>query len=98
MFFMVVGLSFLVGLALTPVQSALSTIMQMAVPDLKRGRVGSSMGAINTAGSLLSMAFASLLGEQIGLSTIFLLTGIFISGSGLLAFWMLKEPELPSAA
>jgi MFS transporter, DHA3 family, macrolide efflux protein len=95
-FNLIIGMSFVVGLCLTPVQSALATIMQMAVPDLKRGRVGSSMGAINTAGSLLSMAVASFFGEQIGLSNVFLLTGLFIAGSGVLAFWLLKEPSVPA--
>jgi MFS transporter, DHA3 family, macrolide efflux protein len=95
-FEMIIAMSFVVGLCLTPVQSALATIMQMAVPDLKRGRVGSSMGAINTAGSLLSMAVASFFGEQIGLSNVFLLIGLFIGGSGVLAFWLLKEPDAPA--
>jgi len=95
LFEMIIALSFLVGLCLTPVQSALNTIMQMAVPDLKRGRVGSSMNAINTAGSLLSMALVSLFGESIGLRTVFLLIGAFIAGAGVLGFWLLKEPGAP---
>ncbi len=97
-FEMIIALSFLVGLCLTPVQSALTTIMQMAVPDLKRGRVGSSMNAINTAGSLLSMAVVSLFGERIGLSTVFLLIGAFIASAGALGFWLLKEPGTPTQA
>jgi MFS transporter, DHA3 family, macrolide efflux protein len=95
-FEIIIALSFLAGLALTPVQSALATIMQLAVPDLKRGRVGSSMNAIQTAGSLVSMALASFFGQQIGLSNVFLLIGIFLSGSGVLAFWLLKEPSAPT--
>ncbi len=96
LFEMIIVLSFLVGICLTPAQSALNTIMQMAVPDLKRGRVGSSMNAINTAGSLLSMAIVSLFGESIGLSNVFLLIGIFIAAAGVLAFWLLKEPAMPA--
>lgn len=96
-FYMIVIESFLVGLALVPVQSALATIMQISVPDLKRGRVGSSMGAINTAGSLLSMAFASFFGEAIGLRNIYLVIGVFIVISGFLGFWLLQEPQPASA-
>ncbi len=85
-------------LALVPAQSALTTIMQLAVPDLKRGRVGSSMNAITTAGSLLSMAFASLFGEAMGLRNVYLLMGVFIFLSGVLGFRLLREPEGESAA
>jgi DHA3 family macrolide efflux protein-like MFS transporter len=96
LFFMIIVESFLVGLALVPVQSALATIMQVSVPDLKRGRVGSSMGAIQTSGSLLSMAFASFFGEQIGLNNVYLIIGAFIFLSGILGFWLLQEIPAPS--
>ncbi|MGE5223557.1 MAG: MFS transporter [Omnitrophica WOR_2 bacterium] len=91
LFFLIVAESFLVGLALVPVQSSLATIMQLSVPDLKRGRVGSSMNAVTTAGSLLSMAFAAFFGEKIGLRNVYLVIGVFISLSGILGFWLLKE-------
>ena len=95
-FWMVVLLSFGVGLMLMPFQSALATIMQLAVPDLKRGRVSSSMGAVNTSASLLSMGFAAMFGEKIGLQNVFLVVGVFIFLSGLLGFGLLKEPERPA--
>ena len=38
-FWMIIFLSFFIGLALIPIQSALTTILQIAVPDKKRGRV-----------------------------------------------------------
>jgi MFS transporter, DHA3 family, macrolide efflux protein len=88
-FYMIVIESVLLGVALVPVESALATIMQTAVPDLKRGRVGSSMGSINTAASLLSMVFASFFGERIGLRNVYVLIGGFIFLSGLLGFWLL---------
>lgn len=93
-FLMIIVESFIVGLALVPVQSALMTIQQLTVPDLKRGRVGSSMGAATTAASLLSMAFASFFGEMIGLRNVFLVIGVFICLSGVLGFWLLKEPPV----
>ena len=63
----VVAFSFIIGLALVPAPSALMTIMQLAVPDLKRGRVGSAVNALTMATSLLSMAGAAALGEVIEL-------------------------------
>ena len=98
LFSIIVVESLLVGLALVPVQSALATIMQVSVPDLKRGRVGSSMGAIQTSGSLLSMAFASFFGEQIGLKNVYIVIGAFIFFSGILAFWLLQESPTPEPA
>lgn len=100
LFWMITVESFLVGVALVPVQSTLTTIMQLAVPDLKRGRVGSSMGAMTTAASLLSMAFASFFGEKIGLRNVYAVVGVFLSLSGVLGFWLLNEPAeaAPAAA
>lgn len=97
-FWLIILESFLIGLALVPAQSALTTIMQLAVPDLKRGRVGSSMNAVSTSGSLLSMAFASFFGEAIGLRNVYLVIGVFIMLAGLLAFWLLQEPPEPGFA
>jgi len=96
LFSMIIVESFVVGLAIVPVESALATIMQISVPDLKRGRVGSSMSAINTFGSLLSMAFASFFGEQIGLNNVYLVIGAFIFLSGILGFWLLQETPAAS--
>lgn len=93
---LVIFISVLVGLFLVPLQSALSTIQQMEVPNLKRGRVGSSMNALTTIASLASMAFASLLGEVLGLRTIFFIVGVFTGASGILGLFLLREPERPA--
>ncbi|HVN55306.1 MAG TPA: MFS transporter [Anaerolineaceae bacterium] len=90
--------NFFVGLFLLPVQSASTTILQIHVPDLKRGRVMSSITAITTCASLLSMAFASFLGERIGLNNVYLVVGAFISLSGTLSFWLLAEQPVSSPA
>ena len=94
-FWMVIALSFFIGLGLVPVQSALTTILQISVPDLKRGRVGSSFNAVTTAASLVSMGLASAFGEMIGLRNVYLVIGIAIFLAGLLGFRLLKEPETP---
>jgi DHA3 family macrolide efflux protein-like MFS transporter len=84
---------FLIGLGLTPAESALNTILQIDVPDSMRGRVGSSLNAFTTSASLLSMTFASGLGDLLNLHTIYLIFGAIVGLSGLLGFWLLKEPE-----
>jgi MFS family permease len=87
----VIALGFGVGLMLVPAQSALMTMMQLAVPDLKRGRVGSAMNALTMFAGLLSMAGATVFGEVIGLRMVYVVSGLIILASSLLAF-RIPEP------
>jgi MFS family permease len=90
--------SFLLGIALVPAQSSLMTMMQLAVPDLKRGRVGSAMNAITTTASLLSMAVAAALGEVVALRLIYVTAGVFVSAGGLVGLLVLQEPAASAQA
>ena len=85
--------SLLLGIALVPAQSALMTMMQLAVPDLKRGRVGSALNALTTAAGLLSMATAALLGEIVQLRMIYVIAGLITSAAGVVALFVLVEPD-----
>jgi DHA3 family macrolide efflux protein-like MFS transporter len=85
--------SMLLGIALVPAQSALMTMMQLAVPDLKRGRVGSGLNALTTAAGLISMATAAGLGEVVALRMLYVIAGIFVSAGGLVGLLVLEEPE-----
>ena len=86
----------LFGIALVPAQSSLMTMMQLAVPDLKRGRVGSAMNAITTSASLLSMALAAVLGDVVALRVIYVTAGVFVSAGGLVGLLVLQEPTAPA--
>jgi MFS transporter, DHA3 family, macrolide efflux protein len=96
-FFLILVLNFLFGIALVPLQSGLTTLMQLAVPDEKRGRVSSSLNAMVTTGGLISMAFAAFFGDLIGLRNLLVLVGVVIMLSGFLGFALLREPEAPAA-
>jgi MFS family permease len=85
--------SVLLGIALVPAQSALMTMMQLAVPDLKRGRVGSALNALTTAAGLVSMAVAAALGELVNLRFIYVVAGLTVAIGGLVGLFVLKEPE-----
>jgi MFS family permease len=85
--------SILLGMALVPAQSSLMTMMQLGVPDLKRGRVGSSLNALTMAAGLLSMAAAAALGEVVELRAIYVVAGLITGGAGLVGFVVLQEPE-----
>jgi DHA3 family macrolide efflux protein-like MFS transporter len=89
----VVACSFALGVLLVPMQSALATIMQLAVPDLKRGRVGSAQNALTMAAGMISMGTAATFGELAGLRTVYLACGLIISSAGLIGTRVLQEPE-----
>jgi DHA3 family macrolide efflux protein-like MFS transporter len=86
--------SILLGIALVPAQSSLMTMMQLAVPDLKRGRVGSALNALTTAAGLLSMATAAALGEVVQLRMIYVIAGLIVSAAGVVALFVLVEPDV----
>jgi len=89
--------SLLLGVALVPAQSSLATMLQLAVPDLKRGRVGGALNALTTAAGLISMAVAAALGEVIPLRTIYVIAGLITGAAGLVALVVLQEPEAAAA-
>ncbi len=89
-FFFTIICCFGLGLFLTPASSALSTVLQLTVPDEKRGRVGGAVNAIATAAGLVSMAAASLIAETIGLRTVYVICGVLVGLAGLVA---LRIPE-----
>jgi len=86
--------SLVLGIALVPAQSALMTMMQLAVPDLKRGRVGSALNALATGAGLVSMAAAAALGEVVALRTIYVVSGLITAAAGLVGLRVLEEPEM----
>ena len=90
--------SMLLGIALVPAQSSLMTMMQLAVPDLKRGRVGSALNALTTAAGMLSMAAAAALGEVVALRSIYVASGAIVAASGLVGLYVLEEPVEPAGA
>lgn len=86
--------SLLLGVALVPAQSSLMTMMQLAVPDLKRGRVGSALNALTTAVGLVSMALAASLGEVVALRIIYVASGLIVILGGVVGLVVLVEPEV----
>ena len=84
--------SLLLGVALVPAQSALMTMMQLAVPDLKRGRVGSALNALTTAAGLVSMAVVAASGEVVELRMVYVAAGAIIAVAGVTGIFVLEEP------
>jgi MFS transporter, DHA3 family, macrolide efflux protein len=98
---------FAVGWVMTPMQASLATIMQTAVDNSLRGRVGASLNTIISTASLLSMALAGIFGQLIGVRNVFVLGGIMALTAGLASAWLYRStrvapvpvetPERPSA-
>ncbi len=84
---------FFLGLFLTPVQAAASTLMQAAVSNDLRGRAGAALSTVTTTASVISMGCAGLLGDAIGIRQVFYLSGFIAVLAGLLAAVMMRDPE-----
>ncbi len=96
-FWVVIVLTIAIGMASLPAASLVMTILQMVVPDEKRGRVSSAVNAMATGSGLIAMALASLLGETIGLRNVYILCGLANVTASVLTMIIGVEPE-PSAA
>ena len=91
-------LLFALGLVMTPLQAAISTILQTAVEDNMRGRVGGALDTLVQLATLLSMAFAGIFGDLIGIRETFVLGGLVVVISALAAGRVFgkSEPVVPS--
>jgi DHA3 family macrolide efflux protein-like MFS transporter len=85
--------TFVVGLGLAPLNAALSTMMQVAVPDEKLGRVSSVADTAMTVSYLVSMGGAAFLADAFGIRTVFVGAGIITALAALPALSMMKVPE-----
>ena len=97
-FSVIIAISVGMGFWMVPVESVVMTIMQIVVPDEKRGRVGSAVNAMGTATSLLAMSAASIFGDMIGLGNIYILCGFINVAAALLTLVIGREPEVAPAA
>lgn len=93
-FVLVLGLSFLLGLLLSPVQAALSTVIQLAVPDDKMGRVNSAIGTASSTAMLISMAVVGVIGDVVSLRLIYVVSGVIIALGGVASLFFIPESEM----
>ena len=71
----VLVLMFFVGWFVTPLQAAVVTMLQVNVEDAERGRIMSVLNAAMSGSTVLSMAFAGIAGEIVGVRNVFFLAG-----------------------
>lgn len=90
----IIAFSFLVGFGFVPAQSAIMTLIQLAVPNQKLGRVSSANLSLRSASGLISMALAAVFAEAIGHRAVYILCGLIVVAGGILAFIAIKEPVI----
>jgi MFS family permease len=72
---------FAVGLALTPLQAMVQTVVQTAAGDATRGRVVSLLQASISTASVASMAIGGVLGDVIGIRPVYLMAAAIVLGA-----------------
>ena len=92
-FSVIVVLAAGIGLVSVPAQSVVTTILQMVVPDEKRGRISSVVNGLATATALISMSVAAVFGERIGLRNIYYLCGLINIVAAVITIFIGREPE-----
>jgi len=92
-FSVIIAISVGLGVWMIPVESVVMTIMQVVVPDEKRGRVGSAVNALGMASGLVAMSAASVFGDWIGLGNIYILCGFINIAAAVLTLRIGREPE-----
>jgi MFS family permease len=91
----VLVLMFLAGWFVAPLQAAVVTILQQSVADAERGRIMSVLNAAMSAASVLSMAFAGIAGDAVGVRNVFFIAGALVAVGAvvsLLGYWR-SEPR-----
>ena len=86
----VIVLLFAVGWLVTPLQAALTTIIQTEAADEVRGRVAALVSTVTTTASVVSMAIAGIFGDVIGVRGVFLAGAVVVALAALTAFVLFR--------
>jgi MFS transporter, DHA3 family, macrolide efflux protein len=78
-------LMFLIGWFVSPLQAAVITMLQLNVDDAERGRIMSVLNAAMSAATVLSMAFAGIAGEVVGVRNVFFLAGAIVGAGAVIS-------------
>jgi MFS family permease len=87
---------FILGLLATPLNAGVATLVQTAVSNEILGRVSSALNAVIQTASLISMFFAGALAALVGVRNVFLISGIIVTLSGVVAVRIFKG-QLPAS-
>ena len=91
-------LMFAIGWFVVPLQAAVVTMLQQSTPDGERGRVMAVVQASMSAASILSMGFAGIAGDAIGVREVFFVAGGIVGLGFLVALLGYRRREAPAPA
>jgi MFS transporter, DHA3 family, macrolide efflux protein len=89
-------LLFIVGWAITPLQAAVTTVVQTSTSREMRGRVAGMLNSVTSGASILSMAFAGAFAQVIGVRAVFLLSGLVIAVGAVISVALFRREDDPS--
>jgi MFS family permease len=82
-----------VGLCVVSARTTLAAMTQALVPDSQRGRVESAMVTVIGIGTMGALIMAGILGDVVGPTSIFVVTGIVVLAAGIASIFSLRGPE-----
>jgi DHA3 family macrolide efflux protein-like MFS transporter len=82
-----------VGLCVVSARTTLAAMTQALVPDSQRGRVESAMVTVIGIGTMGALIMAGVLGDIVGPSIIFIITGFVVLGAGIASIFTLRGAE-----
>lgn len=77
------GASLIMGVFVAPINTGVSTLIQIVTPNRMLGRVGGGIGTVAETSSILSMSLAGVVGAAIGIPLVFALAGGLCIAGGL---------------
>ena len=86
---------FAIGLVVTPVTAATTTILQTNASDEVMGRVAAALNAVVSTANLISMALAGVLAAWVGTRNVFLLSGAVVVLAGVVALGIFRGVAQP---
>lgn len=82
-----------VGFCVVAARTTLAAMTQALVPDAQRGRVESAMVSVIGFGSMGALMMAGILGDVVGPTYIFVITGVVVLLAGIASVFTLREAE-----
>ena len=82
-----------VGLCVVSARTTLAAMTQALVPDSQRGRVESAMVTVIGLGTMGALIMAGILGDVVGPTSIFVVTGLVVLVAGIASIFSLRGPE-----
>jgi MFS family permease len=92
------ALLFVVGWFVTPLQASFATIIQTETPPELLGRTGSALNAAATASNVAAMAIAGGVAAVVGVRSVFVIGGVVVFISALVAFLMFRGTRAATPA